>query len=808
MLLPARTAFSRVARRSPTWATLAVAVERTPSLPQQRPVVPLVRFTTGPANPPPSQPTEAQIRTSATVPTPITTSSADLLNAFEEASSKSNFPLLHSTYRHILADPEASCHLTQPSFRNAMLALHKSKNSADLELLSRLFSDMHDKFGIKPLNFEYHCLMHAHGLHGNPTESLRLLALMRENDVAPVTHTYNTIIAAFKRARDSKGAVHVYNDMLDHNIPRDTVTFNTMIDLYLKHDRLQDAYAIYTNMLVVGIDPDTFTYATLLSAATHLDNISMGNLLHDDILSPRRARLRQQVDITTVNTLLKFLAFNIDGVKEALRIYNNMPTLFPNVQPDIVTYNTLFDACLKHDIPASAHAVFGDMRNSGIDPDVVTYGILMDTQSKLGNPQAAMALYDDMRIARVTPNERVLAGLVTALVAAGRTSEAMERVKGAVNEYGYGVGMEAGVWKVVLDRMAKNGDAAGAQSVFDEVFATPKTGGPGGAVSYKPDVAVYTSLIVAYINAGELNHAMETYRFLRDQPLPSPRLDTTFYAALISALTKHDTTDDENYAFETALDLFADMRSYRVSSNSYIYTALLAAAARDPRGTDLALVEHVHRLIKVDLHLDPDIAVYNALMNAFSRAEDVIAVLRIWDTLVQASGGDVAEANGNRTEFAFDNVTVSIVLDACGHNGRGNQAREIWMWLTRKGFPANVNNWCSFVECVSRTPLAGGEKAERTEKAWEEAFAVVRKMGKGGEGGPRPRGGVIEIDEKTVRTLLAFARKGGVKGARKRVKEWAEKELSERGDLIRVLEEEAGSVEEEDGEEKGEVKSG
>ncbi|CAO3674055.1 unnamed protein product [Rhizopus microsporus] len=152
---------------------------------------------------------------------------------------------------------------------------------------------------------------------------------------------------------------------------------------------------------------------------------------------------------------------------------------------------------------------------------------------------------------------------------------------------------------------------------------------------------------------------------------------------------------------------------------------------------DEYVLEHVYQLIKVDLYLDPDIGIYNALMDAYNRIGDGRTVLDIWQQLVSSAPPNVA----------VDQASVSIVLDSCGHNGYMHRAPSIWNWLKRTGFELNTNNYNSYIECLCRIPGRVG---------WDRALRLMKEdmRAPGDEISDKPL-----IEEKTFNTLISFAKK-------------------------------------------------
>lgn len=217
-------------------------------------------------------------------------------------------------------------------------------------------------------------------------------------------------------------------------------------------------------------------------------------------------------------------------------------------------------------------------------------------------------------------------------------------------------------------------------------------------------------------------------------------LDAPGYAALIAdacQLSLAETAGGGVCPVPPALPLqiLGDMRTHRFHPSPTTYTVLLQAYAKSPRAT-LASVQVTHELIKRDVHLEPDLILIHALMNAYNHVDAPAQVLGIWDSLV------VLCTNTSSLRY-MDEVSLVVVCDACGHAGLLSAARravETARWLDeeeerrsggKRGRIVTKNALDAWVECLARC----GQLCE----AADVVFAMP------------------DADAKTVGTLARFA---------------------------------------------------
>ncbi|KAI8052100.1 hypothetical protein BDF22DRAFT_656212 [Syncephalis plumigaleata] len=202
-------------------------------------------------------------------------------------------------------------------------------------------------------------------------------------------------------------------------------------------------------------------------------------------------------------------------------------------------------------------------------------------------------------------------------------------------------------------------------------------------------MAAHLALIDAFIHNDDVPAAMSIYEDLRESRMP---LTTWHYNALLKAFMSNPDINDQHGA-----RIYEDMRRAHVPFNAYTYTILFNAFGR--RG-DLNSVQQIHQYLVIDSNIDPDIAVWNSLMDAYQRTDQPVQVVQIWQQLVYDFENN-EQARQSSTPVV-DCATISIVLDTCGWHYYPWLARRIWQQLPEFGIRPNTNNYVSYIECMTR----------------------------------------------------------------------------------------------------------
>jgi pentatricopeptide repeat protein len=240
------------------------------------------------------------------------------------------------------------------------------------------------------------------------------------------------------------------------------------------------------------------------------------------------------------------------------------------------------------------------------------------------------------------------------------------------------------------------------------------------------------------------SEAFQAYKRIFKRPDGKPTLDAEGYVAVLNAFCRLTFRKANIHTalppWEQYFEIVKDMREAGYPVNVKVYTIILqqlglaATKFRQARNIDEdseqpdlyeleRAIRKIHQLITMDASIQPDTIAWNTLMDAYQRAGCVRDAYRVWDTLWVT-----------RT---FDNASVSIIADACGHANAFNEALQIFSRLHASGFTLNLRNWNAWLECLCR--LGRLDEAVKT---------ACLEMGKNDNAEP---------DEKSIAIILRFA---------------------------------------------------
>ncbi|KAF9486296.1 hypothetical protein BDN70DRAFT_869771 [Pholiota conissans] len=181
-----------------------------------------------------------------------------------------------------------------------------------------------------------------------------------------------------------------------------------------------------------------------------------------------------------------------------------------------------------------------------------------------------------------------------------------------------------------------------------------------------------------------------------------------------------------------------DMRLAKVPITNAVYNTFLHAV-----GVTGTRIKHtgqlkrlidstrrVHDFLTLDASITPDATLWNQLMNTYQRLGCFAEACRLWEVMYLTG--------------RFDQISINIMLDACGFMGNLRVARSMLTKLEKARINLDLRNWNTWVECLCRTG--------RFEEAIDVVLVKIRQNG-------------YEPDLQSVRVLLKFARKLPMQGA-------------------------------------------
>ncbi|KAF8338254.1 uncharacterized protein EI90DRAFT_3151995 [Cantharellus anzutake] len=228
---------------------------------------------------------------------------------------------------------------------------------------------------------------------------------------------------------------------------------------------------------------------------------------------------------------------------------------------------------------------------------------------------------------------------------------------------------------------------------------------------------IFTRLL---LHAPSHDASFKLYSYLRE--IDPTLLDRTGYEQILLQFTKLSFEDDPLPDQAHYMDIVKDMRDAGIPMTSFVYNVLLtryAALAKSSaegafnsissagnlapeqerakklRGRLLQATQKLHRTLKLDASVNPDIITFNALMNAYNHLGAFGDAFEIWGQLTLGF------------PVPYDNSSISIILDICGYTRSANAVDAVWNLVTSKTMNShrvrpNANNWASRMECYAR----------------------------------------------------------------------------------------------------------
>ncbi|KXS18192.1 hypothetical protein M427DRAFT_223758 [Gonapodya prolifera JEL478] len=357
-------------------------------------------------------------------------------------------------------------------------------------------------------------------------------------------------------------------------------------------------------------------------------------------LSPAVAdRIRASVDLALRNPLIISLPFLVHNLTHLADHLSRVRTPTPL---DEDNFAGIIRAHARLGNPAAAQHAFDLMYHAGLTPNLPAFNALLHAYSLAGDVRSTARTFRLLRAAGVEPDVVSYCCLIRSCVESER-----DKLPAAFALY---------------DEMKRRG--------------------------VHPDLATFTTLIAGCVRAGNHTRAWRTFDHARTDAGLHP--DTHMYTTMIASCAK--TRDPER-----ALDLYTEMTTERgLVPTLQTYNALLLALTTASRGSALrGEIPAIRARMQLE-GIRPDERTMDAVLNAASRAGDLIEARAVWNESVR-----IGQADG----FLFGNMV--------------------------RAYANTVGDW--MVDVQKRT-----REAERDWRAWDARRR--RRASGGGDGGEAQAG--------------------------------------------------------------------
>ncbi|KAK3204954.1 hypothetical protein Dsin_019000 [Dipteronia sinensis] len=249
----------------------------------------------------------------------------------------------------------------------------------------------------------------------------------------------------------------------------------------------------------------------------------------------------------------------------------------PRLEPDIVIYNAVLNACVRRKQCEGAFWVLQQLKQQGQKPSATTFGLVMEVMFACGKYSLVHEFFRKVQKSFI-PNVLAYKVVVNTLWREGKTDEAVLAVRDMERQ---GIVGSAALYYDLARCLCSAGRCQEALMQMEKICK----------VANKPLVVTYTGLIQACLDCGNIQDAADIFIQMKD--FCSPNLVTS--NIMLKAYLEHGW-------FEEAKKLFQKMSedSSRFSSGSdnndqvipdiYTFNTMLEACSADKRWDDLEFV--------------------------------------------------------------------------------------------------------------------------------------------------------------------------------------------------------------------------
>ncbi|XP_015959971.2 LOW QUALITY PROTEIN: pentatricopeptide repeat-containing protein At5g67570, chloroplastic [Arachis duranensis] len=321
-----------------------------------------------------------------------------------------------------------------------------------------------------------------------------------------------------------------------------------------------------------------FVYTKLLSvlgkARRPREALQIFNLMRRNIHAYPDMAAYHSVAVTLGQAgLLKELLTIVECMRQKPKIFKFMrhKDWDPTLEPDLVIYNAVLNACVPTKQWKAVSWVFKQLKRSGLKPNGATYGLAMEVMLESGNYDLVHELFGKMTRSGEVPKALTYKVLVRCLWKEGKVDEAIETVREMESR---GVMGAASVYYELACCLCNYGRWQDAIVEVEKIRRLSHA---------RPLEVTFTGMIMSSMDGGHLNDCIHIFEHMKDVCTPN-----------IGAVNTMLKVYGQNDMFLKAKELFEEVRALRLDTftpqevvgdgssiipDVYTYSAMLEASA-------------------------------------------------------------------------------------------------------------------------------------------------------------------------------------------------------------------------------------
>jgi len=331
---------------------------------------------------------------------------------------------------------------------------------------------------------------------------------------------YNTVLDAVMRTKDMRRLSVLVDRTLKTKFIPSLATMNMMIKAYSSLKRIDEATALWREMTEVrAVEPNMISLGCITDALVVNDRLDEAVTLVDE--------WKGRVPLNTIiySTLIKGYAIRKDA-KGALRVLDRMSA--EGHAPNLVTINTVIDACCRAGALDECVKVFNSLPSLGMDADRITYSTVIKGFARDGDLDGAATFLRRMEAAGFRSDYTIFNVLIEAAAMRTRFDVADSCFEQMLKE---GIAPSSYTLMILIKRHGREGNVAKAGELLETLPAR---------YGFKVSANVYSAYITVCVQQNQLHLALKVYEKMKAE---GPTPDAVTYDKLINGCTRSGQTE-------------------------------------------------------------------------------------------------------------------------------------------------------------------------------------------------------------------------------------------------------------------------
>lgn len=396
-------------------------------------------------------------------------------------------------------------------------------------------------------------------------ESLALFIMMHHRN----GFSWNLIIRAFARAKQSKEALQSFDRMQEEAVLPSKVTYVSALDACANEAMLSLSHHMHTRIVSIELGEETVIWETALvnmygkCNSLKYASIVFSKMQDRNVVSwtamisvceqmgrGKEARLcfrqmQQEGILPNKYTFVSVLASCASDAALTVGRQMHVSLHISGLDKDTVTGSALISMYGKCDSLVHAEVVFDQL----ITRNIVVWTTMIETYSQHGHGKLAFSLFEQMQQAGLVPNKMTFVGILAACASPDMIDDG-KRLHDCIRKQGFEYDVIVGT--ALINMYAKCGSLKDAEAMFNLL---PKW-----------DVVSWNSMIGAYAVLGMVEKALEFLDLMQRENVKPNKV--TFVNILV-ACASHATILHEGQKLHSCI-LEADLESNTAIANSLI----------------------------------------------------------------------------------------------------------------------------------------------------------------------------------------------------------------------------------------------